>query len=57
MIVRYLLAPEAAFDLVGIWSYIRKQSGIEVADHVESIILDKVAFLRETQALGIGAGT
>ena len=52
MIVRYLLAPEAAFDLVGIWSYIRKQSGIEVADHVESIILDKVAFLAGNPGAG-----
>jgi antitoxin ParD1/3/4/toxin ParE1/3/4 len=52
MIVRYVLAPEAAFDLVEIWSYIRRQSSIEVADRVESIILDKVAFLAENPDAG-----
>ena len=49
---RYVLAPEAAFDLVEIWSYIRRQSSIEVADRVESMILDKVAFLARNPGAG-----
>lgn len=44
---RYVLAPEAALDLVRIWRYVEKESSIEIADHVESIILDKVVFLAE----------
>lgn len=42
---RYVLAPEAASDLVQIWRYIRNQSTAEIADRVESVILEKVAFL------------
>ncbi len=34
---RYVLAPEAALDLVQIWRYIKKQSSVEIADHVESL--------------------
>jgi toxin ParE1/3/4 len=44
---RYLLAPEAATDLVQIWRYIKKQSSIEMADRVESVILDRIRFLVE----------
>jgi hypothetical protein len=29
---RYVLAPEAAFDLVEIWRYIKKQGSIDIAD-------------------------
>jgi antitoxin ParD1/3/4 len=47
MKARYVLAPEAALDLVQIWRYIKKESSIEIADHVELVILDKVAFLAE----------
>jgi plasmid stabilization system protein ParE len=42
---RYLLAPEAASDLVEIWSYLKQQSNAEIADHVESVILEKIVFL------------
>ncbi|HMD08982.1 MAG TPA: type II toxin-antitoxin system RelE/ParE family toxin [Candidatus Acidoferrum sp.] len=42
---RYVLAPEAALDLVQIWRYIKEEGSLEIADHVESVILDKVAFL------------
>jgi plasmid stabilization system protein ParE len=35
---RYVLAPEAAHDLVQIWRYVGKQSSAEVADRVESVI-------------------
>jgi toxin ParE1/3/4 len=42
---RYLLAPEAALDLVTIWRYIKKQSNVEMADRVESVIRDRIVFL------------
>jgi hypothetical protein len=32
MTERYVLAPEAALDLVEIWRYLRKQGSVEVAD-------------------------
>jgi toxin ParE1/3/4 len=44
---RYVLAPEAAADLVEIWRYIKKQSSIQMADRVESDILNKITFLTE----------
>ncbi len=49
---RYLLAPEAARDLVQIWRYIKKHSSTEMADRVESVILDKIAFLAENPGAG-----
>jgi len=42
---RYVLAPEAALDLVQIWRYIKKQSSVEMADHVESVIRERLVFL------------
>jgi toxin ParE1/3/4 len=42
---RYVLALEAAFDLVEIWRYIKKQGSIDIADRVESVIRDKIVFL------------
>ena len=38
---RYTLAPQAARDLVQIWRYIRKESSLETADRVESVIRSK----------------
>jgi plasmid stabilization system protein ParE len=52
MSARYLLAPEAAVDLVNIWRYIKKQSSLEMADRVESVILDKIRFLAENPGAG-----
>jgi plasmid stabilization system protein ParE len=52
MKARYVLAPEAALDLVQIWRYIRGQSSVEIADHVESNILDKVVFLAGSPGAG-----
>ena len=43
--MRYVLAPEAAADLVQIWRYIKQDSSLAVADRVESVIRDKFAFL------------
>jgi plasmid stabilization system protein ParE len=45
MTPRYVLAPVAAHDLVHIWRYIRKHTSIEMAERVEHVILDKIAFL------------
>ena|SRR5579864_1659522 len=44
---RYVLAPEAATDIVKIWRYIKKQSSIQMADRVESDIRNKIIFLAE----------
>jgi len=49
---RYVLAPEAASDLVQIWRYIKKQSSVAMADRVEAVILDKIAFLAENPGAG-----
>jgi plasmid stabilization system protein ParE len=42
---RYLLAPEAALDLVQIWRFIRNNASLEMADRVESVIREKMAYL------------
>ena len=42
---RYILAPQAARDLVEIWSYIMKESNRETADRVESVIRSKFLYL------------
>jgi antitoxin ParD1/3/4/toxin ParE1/3/4 len=52
MSVRYVLAPEAAVDLVQIWRYIKEQSSVTVADRMESVIRDKIVFLAKTPAAG-----
>lgn len=52
MNVRYVLAPEAALNLVQIWRYIRKQSSVTVADRVESVIRDRIVFLARTPGAG-----
>jgi len=49
---RYLLAPEAASDLVQIWRYIKKQSSVDMADRVEEVIRDRIAFLAENPGAG-----
>jgi plasmid stabilization system protein ParE len=49
---RYILAPEAAHDLVAIWQYIRKENSDEIADRVISVIRDKIAFLAEAPGAG-----
>jgi plasmid stabilization system protein ParE len=48
----YVLAPQAAADLVEIWRYIREQSSSTVANRVESVILDRLAFLARTPGIG-----
>jgi plasmid stabilization system protein ParE len=44
---RYILAPQAAHDLVQIWRYLKKESTRETADRVESVILGKFAYLAQ----------
>lgn len=39
---RYVLAPEAALDLVQIWRHIRDNASTETADRVESTIREKI---------------
>jgi len=47
MSVRFVLAPQAALDLVAIWRYIKEQTSLTIADRVESAIREKIAFLLE----------
>ncbi len=42
---RYILAPQAARDLVEIWRHIRNESSQRTADRVESVIRGKFAYL------------
>ena len=48
----YVLAPEAAGDLVEIWRYIKKQSSFEIAHHVQSVIQDRFVFLAGNPSAG-----
>ncbi len=52
MSVRYVLAPEAALDLVQIWRYIKKKGSVEMADRVEAVIREKIVFLAGTSGGG-----
>jgi antitoxin ParD1/3/4 len=42
---RYILAPQAAQDLIDIWRYIKEQSSVTIADRVERTIRDRMGFL------------
>jgi len=44
---RYILAPQAARDLVEIWRYIKEESSREAADRVEAVIRSKFLYLAE----------
>src|SRR6266404_4612376 len=52
MSVRFVLAPQAALDLVEIWRYIKEQTSLTIADRVESAIREKIAFLAGTPGAG-----
>jgi toxin ParE1/3/4 len=52
MKVRFVLAPQAAADLADIWRYIKNQSTVAMADHVESVIRGKFVFLAQTPEAG-----
>ncbi len=45
---RYVLAPEAARELVRIWRHIDNNASLELADRVEAVIRDKMAYLAGT---------
>jgi plasmid stabilization system protein ParE len=52
MKARYVLAPEAALDLVQIWRYIKKNASLQMADRVESVIREKCVYLAGTPGGG-----
>lgn len=49
---RFVLSPEAALDLVAVWQYITQQSSIEMADHVEAVIWERIVFLARNPRAG-----
>ena len=49
---RYVLAQEAALDLVQLWRYIKNRSSVETANRAESVIRDKIAFLAQNPGAG-----
>jgi toxin ParE1/3/4 len=51
MTKRYVLAPEAAPDLVQIWRYLKEQSSIEIATALIGI-RDKIVFLATNSGAG-----
>jgi plasmid stabilization system protein ParE len=52
MTALYVLAPEAAVDLVQIWRHIKKESSVIVTDRIESVIRGKIAFLAASPGAG-----
>ncbi len=54
---RYILAPQAARDLVVIWRYLKKESSEETADRVESVIRHNSSTWRTFPMAVIGATT
>lgn len=50
----YILAPEAAQDLVDIWRYIQEQSSVAVADRVEYTIRERIISFVATRVLDTG---
>jgi plasmid stabilization system protein ParE len=52
MRARYVFAPEAALDLVQIWRHIKKQTSLAMADRVEAVIREKIAFLAGNSGAG-----
>ena len=49
---RYVLAPEAALDLVQIWRYIKRESSARTADRVEAAIRNQFASLAQSPGIG-----
>jgi antitoxin ParD1/3/4/toxin ParE1/3/4 len=52
MTPRYVLAPEAAQDLVEIWRFARDQGNLQIADRVEAAILERIEFLARNPRAG-----
>jgi plasmid stabilization system protein ParE len=49
---RFVLAPEAARDLVQIWRFLKKEAGQDTADRVERVIRSKFAHLAQFPSAG-----
>jgi plasmid stabilization system protein ParE len=49
---RYVLAPEAALDLVQIWRYIKRESTEKIADRVEAAIRNQIVSLAKSSGIG-----
>ncbi len=49
---RFVLAPDAALDLVEIWQFIKRESSRTTADRVERIIRGKCVLLSGTPGAG-----
>jgi antitoxin ParD1/3/4/toxin ParE1/3/4 len=49
---RYILAPEAALDLVEIWRYLKNNASVEIAERVERAIREKIVFLASAPGAG-----
>ena len=49
---RYILAPEAALDLVEIWRFLKNKATVEIADRVERAIREKIVFLARMPGAG-----
>jgi plasmid stabilization system protein ParE len=52
MSFRYILTPDAARDLVGIWRYIKRETSIDAADRIEAVIRDRIRFLAMNPGIG-----
>ena|ERR1700730_9551687 len=52
MNVGYVLAPQAALDLVEIWRYIKEETTLTMADRIEFAIRERIAFLSGTPGAG-----
>jgi plasmid stabilization system protein ParE len=52
MSVRFVLAPQAALDLVEIWRHIKQRNSLEMADRVESAIRQKFTLLAQVPGAG-----
>ena len=49
---RYILAPEAALDLVEIWRYVKIRASRETADRVEATIRERIISLAKSPGIG-----
>jgi antitoxin ParD1/3/4/toxin ParE1/3/4 len=49
---RYLLAPQAAADLVEIWRYVKEHASSTMANRIEAAIRERMAFLARTPGAG-----
>ncbi|MEP7353685.1 MAG: type II toxin-antitoxin system RelE/ParE family toxin [Acidobacteriota bacterium] len=48
----FVLAPEAARDLVGIWRFVRERGSLETANRVELAILAKLSAVAQNPGIG-----